>query len=346
MAKSKTALAIESVFAARTIEELDQLAKLALAALPQKRQKDQVMQAGYTRKYQLQNAPSYRIGSDNICYLRLVIEGDITGYSHAYVVNFDTPLMKGRYMIANDRYRMHCAPMPHLPIGCYHLDNETAYLVTGKDETQAPFAAKLVAMLNPAFMSRGKWVAKTSLLDCSFTFNDSKLRYVRLSATADKQLKFGGAPEDHCLPQILDVGYIMDATDDRDCVFLLGYATTEPIAIVDSNRRIAFVQPCNPAGTKMRKTIKVDDDDAIFRKRALCSMVTAFYGSTVSRTPDGTAIGDQTFKHGSKAIRHYLYEVVEFNEGTLEWVETSTLGKAESLRYYAHDQIRQEYYAT
>lgn len=320
MALTKTQVAINSAMTAPNLQALDLFEHTIVKDLPQQRQRENVMVAVKARQCQLKGTAAYSVGKTDVDYLRSAMWIGRLSFEVAFVVDLQCDIFKGRYLIAGDGFRFHTVPVGlRLPVGCYHLFDDMAYLLID-DAPATPNFGEAVKFSNRNFMTKARLPKKTNLHKLSYKLPNFDTEFIKVSAGADKMICTGENDADHKdIWQILKTANVIAAATDRDCTVLLDYFTNAPVVIVDSGGRIALLMPCCPNKDRSRERPLDAYHDAYDRRDLLTGIMARFYESMVERAGPHTTIGGCTFNQEGQAMRYYAKSLLEFDPAGLSW---------------------------
>jgi hypothetical protein len=280
VAKSDIAILVDQILTAddRTLGVIEyrDIPKVVRSDLLQR-----ARQAIAVRRLQLAKVRSYELDSADADYLRSVIVKDYSaGHPHCYVhcQSFDNAMMRGKYIIACDGYRLHCIKAPDKELGSYAIWENTIYAMHPDDVGKLPDYAGFMKYTDLTFMSKARLEVSRNLDDRVFFIGEKKgFPMITVSAGYDKVVKASSSDEGHSLPHTLMYRYLQDARTDQDCTMLFGYDDRDPVYAVDRRLRIAVISPINIKRGRLLADRGNNIAAAMGREERLSRIAAAFY---------------------------------------------------------------------
>lgn len=307
--------------------ELSRLESHEVAALTRYDLIKRARQAIEVRRHQFQkNATRYLLDPSDAAYLKSAMAAEYSAahpHCYAHVWEFDTAIMKGKYLVTCDGYRLHCIKATDKQLGSYIIWENTIYIMHPGDVGRLPDYAGFMKYTDLTFMSKARLDASRNLDDQVFFIGEKKnVPMITVSAGYDKLVKASGSDEGHSLPHTLQYAYLQDARTDQDCTMLFGYDDKEPVYVIDRKLRIAVISPIN---IRRGRSIGRNDwiQDSMEREERLGRIAAAFFDW-------------RTHGFSNDAIREFVMSL-EF--GNLDWSHRPGMNR--EMRFQAKGAINE-----
>lgn len=245
---------------------------------------DLIQRARYAiaaRRMQLnESVVSYSIDPADAAYLRSAMDRDYKlGHPHCYIhcIQFDNAIMRGKYILSCDGYRLHCVIAPDKALGSYLLWENELYAMPKDEVGKLPDYAGFMKHADLNFMSKARLTASRDLSESIFYIAEKKgFPMITVSAGHDKIVKASNSDEGHSLPCTLHYDYLRDARTDQDCTLLFGYDDNDPVYAIDRRLRIAVISPVNiRRGRTLNRNGWIEEMQA--HKTRLAQIAASFY---------------------------------------------------------------------